>query len=476
MIPSLVLLPLHALAAPNAAAAPSTAAPSIAFEKYELNNGLDVILAPDPSTPIVHVNVWYHVGSRDEKAGLTGFAHLFEHLMFQGSASQPTDYFKALEQIGASNMNGTTSYDRTNYYETVPANALSTALFLESDRMGWLLDVLDQGKLDNQRDVVRNERRQRYENPPYGEASKTLFEALWPSDHPYHHTPIGSHEDLQNANLDAVKQFFRTWYGPQNASLVITGDFEPRTAKKQVEKYFGGIPGGAPPTRAAVTPATLAAPKEIRQYQRVPERKVWLAWISPAALAPGDAELDLLSGLLADGKDSRLYYTLVKDKRIAKDIEAYQMSLGLGSAYILEATASAGHTTDEVVGAIDAVLEQVMTSAPPTDAELDAARAQYEVGFYGSLASISAKADLLNNYNFRTGNPGFLAEDLARYTAATPATVAETARTVLRRPRVALHICPEADQPKEAAPVPEPAPPPPATPPAPKPTSKEKKR
>jgi zinc protease len=448
MTPSLALLAITAYAATPEPPPP----PQIPFEKYELANGLDVILAPDPSTPIVHVNVWYHVGSKDETQGLTGFAHLFEHLMFQGSASQPTDYFKALENIGASEMNGTTSFDRTNYYETVPAEALKVALFLESDRMGWLLDVLDQAKLDNQREVVRNERRQRYENPPYGEAFKTLFATLWPEGHPYNHMPIGSHEDLQAADLAAVKTFFTQWYAPNNASLVICGDFETREAKQLVEHYFGGIRSSSVPAKASAAPVELREPKVVRQYQKVPEQKVWLAWVSPGAFAEGDADLDLLSTVLTDGKDSRLYHRLVKDLRIAKDISASQMSLGLGSAYIIQATAAKGHTTDEVVSAIDAVLAEVTGEKPPTIQELESARAQYEVGFYQAISTIASKADLLNNYNFRTGNPGYLAADLARYGAATPETVFATAKKILGKPRVALHIVPESERPAEATP------------------------
>ena len=438
--------------------------PNIVFEKYELPNGLDVILAPDRSTPIVHVNVWYHVGSREEKPGLTGFAHLFEHLMFQGSPSNPGEYFAPLEERGGSGLNGTTSFDRTNYFETVPSDQLPVALFLESDRMGWLLDTLDQAKLDNQREVVRNERRQRYENPPYGFANRDLFEAVFPGDHPYHHMPIGSHEDLQAASLDVVKDFFRTWYAPDNASLTITGDFDPAVAKKLVSQYFGEIPRStAARERRAATPVVLDGTRVIRQFQKVPEQRVWLAWPSPALLQPGDAELDLLSSLLTDGDDARLYKALVKESGVARRVVAYQQSLALGSTFVIEATPSKGHTTDEVVKAIDAVLADTMGAKGPTIDELEAAKAGFQVGYFASLATIAGRANTLQSYNLATGDPGYITKDLARYAVATPADVARVAGETLQKSRIELHIWPEADKPPEpppppAAPAPEPVP------------------
>ncbi len=445
------------LLALGAVAAAPDAGLNIPFEKYELANGLDVILAPDRSTPIVHVNVWYHVGSKDETAGLTGFAHLFEHLMFQGSPSSPGEYFKVMEEIGA-DLNGTTSFDRTNYFETVPAQYLPVALFLESDRMGWLLQTLDQGKLDNQRDVVRNERRQRYENPPYGEANQTLYAATWADTHPYHHMPIGTHEDLQNAKLESVSNFFETWYSPDNASLVIAGDFDPAVAKRLVEQYFGPIAKGPARTRPPVAPVPLTKNVEIRQYDDVPEQKVWLAYQSPPAMKPGDAELDLLSYILSDGKDSRLYYRLVKEKGVAKDVIARQGSLMLGSTFVIQATAAKGHTTTEVVAAIDEVIAEILGAKPPTAEEIDAARAGFEVGYFAELQTIASKGDMLNRYNYMAGDPGFLAQDLQRYRDADPADVLAVAKDVLGKPRVALYISPTADQP---APAPEPAPAPP---------------
>jgi len=442
------MLGLSLTLALSAAATPAVE-PSLTYEKYELPNGLDVILAPDRSTPIVHVNVWYHVGSKDETPGRTGFAHLFEHLMFQGSLSQPGEYFDPLLAVGA-DLNGTTNTDRTNYFETVPSQYLPLALFLESDRMGWLLAVLDQAKLDNQRDVVRNERRQRYETPPYGEARSYLMAALWPEGHPYHHLTIGKHEDLQAANLEDVKTFFKTWYSPNNASLVVTGDFEPAVARKLIEEYFAGIPRGPEPVRAPIADPSLKQSQEIRRQEKVPHQKVWIAWQSPALYAPGDAELDLFSSGFASGPDSRLYKRLVTELRIASDVSAYQSSASLGSSYVINATASPGHTTDELVTAIDQVIDEMLgfrtspASQPLTSEELLVAKADYETSFYGRLATIAAKGDLLNGYNYAAGDPGYLKQDLQRYKDATAEGIFRYAHETFSKPRVVLHIQPEA--------------------------------
>ena len=423
-------------------------APSIPFEKYTLDNGLEVILSPDDSTPIVYVNIWYHVGSKNETEGLTGFAHLFEHLMFQGSLHSPGEYFEPLNRVGAS-INGTTNSERTNYFEGVPAEQLPLALFMESDRMGHLLPVLDQSKLDNQREVVRNERRQRYENRPYGEAYKDLMELTFPVGHPYHHSTIGSHEDLQNATLDDVKDFFKVWYGPQNASLVIAGDFDNDVAKELVETYFGPIPRGEEVPADPDGTAVIEESKEVRQYQDVPEQRVWISYMSPKFFADGDAELDILSSVLSSGKDSRLYKKLVMEDQIAKNISAGQSSRGLASTFIISGTAAKAHTTDEMVAAIDEVMAEVLGDKPPTDEEVMAAKASYEVGYYQRIRTISGKGDLLNNYNHHTGTPGYIGDDLARYTPLTSASVVEASKDVFDANRVVLHIWPESQRPEE---------------------------
>ena len=437
----IALLAALAFTSPAQAEEPPPADPQIPFEKYELDNGLDVILAQDTSTPIVYVSVWYHVGSKDEREGLTGFAHLFEHLMFQGSLSVEGEYFEPLQAVGAS-INGTTSFDRTNYFEGVPARHLPLALFMESDRMGSLLPALTQDKLDEQREVVKNERRQRYENPPYGEAWKDIFAALYPEGHPYHHMPIGSHEDLTAASLDDVKSFFKSWYAPNNASLVIAGDFDPQTAKVLVKENFGGIPKADIPERPEVPSVTLSETQVIRQQDDVPEPRVWMAWHSPSFYAPGDADLDILSSVLSDGKESRLYKRLVKDKQIARSVSASQGSGMYGSRYMIQATAAPGHTTDEVVAEINAVLEEVRGDKPPTQEEVDASVTSFERRFYGNLLTIQGKGETLQSYNMYQGDPGYMSKDLARYRAVTPETVTTWANETLAKPHVELHIVP----------------------------------
>jgi len=393
------------------------------------------------------VNTWYHVGSKDETEGLTGFAHLFEHLMFQGSASQPDDFFTPIDAIGGI-VNGSTSTDRTNYYQTVPARHLPLALFVESDRMGWLL--IDQEKLDGQRAVVRNERRQRVENRPYGRSWIDLYAALYPKGHPYHHPPIGSHEDLEAATLEDVTAFFDRWYVPNNASLVITGDLDIEPTKELVEAYFGDIPRGEPVTRTEPTPHALTNAITIRQRERVPEQRVWLAWHSPAYYADGDAELDLLASALTEGRSARLYQRLVQSG-IAKTVSAHQGSRKLSSAFIISATAAPGHTTDEIVAIVDEVLAEITTDAPPTEEELAGARAGIERSFYEQLRTVQSKADLLNSSLHQTGDPRSLAVYVDRYAELDAAGVAEVGRSVFDAHRVALHIHPEAEEPEPPA-------------------------
>ena len=415
---------------------------SIPNEMYELENGLTVILAEDHSIPIVEVNVWYHVGSGDEVEGRTGFAHLFEHLMFQGSVNNDQDFFEPLQRIGAS-ANGSTNTDRTNYHEGVPAQYMPLALWAEADRMGFLLPVLSEERLQNQKDVVRNERRQRYENPPYGTVWLTLLDNVFPEGHPYNHSTIGSHEDLEAATLDDVKAFFKKWYVPNNASLVVAGDFDPAQAKALIKTYFGDIPAGEDQPKAGLAPAQIAEPIEVRQSEvGAPHKKVWLAWPSPALYEPGDADLDVLSSILADGKDSRLFRHLVLDKELVTSVEAYQVSMGRSSMYIIEATAAADVDTDAVVAEIDAVLDTVRAEGV-TDEEVKVAITNYEAGFLRRLAAAKAKADRLNSYLFFKGTPDYLQDDLQRYLDVSPQSVAQFVTSVFDAPRLTLHIHPE---------------------------------
>ena len=413
---------------------------TIPYEMYELDNGLTVILAEDHDVPVVQVNVWYHVGSKDEVEGRTGFAHLFEHLMFQGSVNNDEDYFGRLQEVGA-RVNGSTNLDRTNYFEGVPAQYLPLALWSEADRMGWL--IVDQDRLANQQDVVRNERRQRYENRNYGTSWITLLENVFPDGHPYHHPTIGNHEDLEAASLDDVQAFFDTWYVPNNASLVICGDFEPGTAKELVETYFGEIPAGPEPTHAVAPDYSMDEEVVVRQVEDgVPHDKVWIAWPSPALYAPGDAELDLASSALSDGKEGRLTKALVMDEQIAKSVDAYQASLGLGSMYVIEATAAKGHTTDELVARIDELVAEFIEEGPSAE-DIAVGQTNYEVRFLNGLETVSAKANKLNSYYYFQGEPDWVQEDLQRYLDVTAEGVKAAAAETLGSPgRLVLHIGP----------------------------------
>jgi predicted Zn-dependent peptidase len=408
-----------------------TAKVSLPVEKTTLKNGLEVILHEDRRTPIVTVNVWYHVGSKDEPPGKNGFAHLFEHVMFQGSKHVPEDtYFRFLESAGASNINGTTSPDRTNYFETVPANRLELALWLESDRMGFLLDHVDQETFASQRDVVKNERRQNYENSPYGMVRQFIAAAMYPEDHPYHRLTIGTPQDLDAASLEDVKAFFRTWYVPNNATLVIAGDIDKAKALGLAEKYFGPIPSGPPPTRAPVPEVKLTGETHLDVASSVALGRVYVSWPSPAFFAAGDAELDLLAHVLASGRSSRLYKRLVDELRIAKDVRAQQESAQLGSMFQIVATAQRGHTADELQKAIDAELTKLQ-SGGITAAELAQAKASIVSGNLFRIERNAARADMLNTYNQYVGDPNYLERDLARYEGATPEAVLNAAKTWL---------------------------------------------
>jgi zinc protease len=426
----------------SAADAPDTRTLAIPYEEYDLDNGLHVILSEDHSVPFVQVNLWYRVGAKDEVEGRSGFAHLFEHLMFQGSEHMDGEYFGPLQRIGA-RINGTTNMDRTNYFEGVPSEQLPLALWLEADRMGFLLPALTQEKLDNQKLVVRNERRQSYENRPYGMTWWWLFENLYPEGHPYHIPTIGKHEDIDAANLEDVKDFFKQWYVPNNASLSIAGDFEPAEAKALVEKYFGDIPKGPQPEPIlSVEPVELAGEKVIRKTDDVPHNKVWLAWHSPALYQAGDAELDTLSSILTSGKDSRLYRALVEEQQIAQEVSAYQVSMLLGSFYVIEATAAEGEDPDALVSAIDEVVTSLKGEGV-TDEEVTLAKTNWEASFYRRMRTISSKANQLNQYHVQTGDTGYIGKDLARFMNVSTDGVS-TALKGLGAGRIVLHIGPEA--------------------------------
>jgi zinc protease len=387
----------------------------IPFRKHVLDNGLQVVIHEDHACPIAAVNVWYHVGSKNEVAGRTGFAHLFEHLMFEGSAHHDSGYFEPLQQAGGT-LNGSTNSDRTNYWEVVPANALELALWMESDRMGFLLPALTQEKFDNQRDVVLNERRQNYENRPYGMAGLAMLDALFPDGHPYHWSTIGSPDDLRAATADDVRAFFRRFYHPANASLAIAGDVDADGALELAAACFGEIPAGEP--SAAVPPAPARAVPSRRVIEdRVELPRLYLGWLSPAMYADGDAELDLLADVLAAGKASRLYRALVYERRIATDVSAYQGSRELGSSFQIVTTAVPGIGLGELEDAIHEEVARVRASEVSPD-ELARTLALTETAFVSRLQTVGGfggKSDQLNNYNVFLGDPGCFSRDMARY-------------------------------------------------------------
>jgi zinc protease len=445
-------IPILAPPPPTAPAAPAATAsdlPHIPFEKYLLPNGLEVILLEDHRMPEVVVDVWYKVGSRDEKPGKTGFAHLFEHVMFQGTKHIPEDkHFELLQKAGASNVNGSTSHDRTNYFEVVPSNQLELALWLESERMGFLLDrQAFKETLDNQRDVVKNERRQRTENRPAGLVSKVLLEALYPPSHPYYHEVIGSMADLSAASLDDVKGFFRTFYVPNNATLAIGGDFDRAKTKQLVEQYFGPIPAGGPVPRIASGPVRLAAPKRIAMEAKIQQPQLYVAYPSPANFAPGDRELDLAGSILGGGKSSRLYKRLVYELKIAQTVSASQQSQLLGSSFEIMVSPMPGHTLDEILTVIDQEIAGLQ--AKPVDAtELARAKNQIESETVRSLEGLLARVERLLHYNLFLGDPGFVTEDLRRYRAVDAAAIQASAQQYLRpEGRVVVTIEPNPEAP-----------------------------
>ncbi len=406
----------------------AAAVPKINFEKYTLPNGLQVILHIDKKLPVVHVNQWYHVGSKNEKIGRTGFAHLFEHIMFQGSKNATGEYFSFVEKLGANDANGTTNNDRTNYFATVPSGNLEYLLWVESDRLATLADALTKDKLDNQRDVVKNERRQGLENQPYGRAFKLLDENLFPAGHPYSWTVIGSHEDLTAASLDDVKEFFRTYYTPNNLSLVIAGDFDPAEAKRLVEKYFGGIPAGPALDRPKWWIPKLDGEKIVEAYDRVPQERVYVAWPSPPFFQAGDAELDLAASILTDGLSARLNKILVYDRQLCTDVSSFQLSREISGAFVVIATARPGVSLAQIEPVIAEEISRLAKTAPSVE-ELNRAKVKWEFQFVTGLERIGGfggKADRLNQYNTMWDNPGRFEEDLARYRNATAEGVRDT--------------------------------------------------
>jgi zinc protease len=421
----LVLLAL--LTVPLSAQSPAPL--QVPYRQFTLANGLNVILHRDTSIPVVAVNVWYYVGSANEKPGRTGFAHLFEHLMFEGSKHVPEGQFDILLEGSGGDNNGSTSNDRTNYIIDVPSNALELALFLESDRMGYLLDTMSPQRVDGQRDVVKNERRQSYENRPYGMASIELDKLLWPPNHPYSWPTIGNMEDLTAASYEDVVEFFKKYYAPNNASLVIAGDLDFDRTRALVEKWFGEIPRSSVVEPVAPPAAILTSVNKKRLTDKVALPRLYLAWLTPRFYAPGDSALDIASSVLTGGKNSRLYKRLVYDMQIAQDVSAFQQSGALGSQFQIVATARSGHTAAELQKVIDEELDRLRRDGPEPR-EVQRAINQMEASFYQRMERVGGfggKADQLNAYKFAGGGPDYFAEDLARYTSLSPADIQSAA-------------------------------------------------
>ena len=429
--------------APVAASLGAQVTPRIQFEKYALPNGLEVILHEDHSTPIVTVDTWYHVGSGDEQVGRTGFAHLFEHIMFMGSQNVPVGAFdQMLEAAGADN-NGSTTEDRTNYYENLPSNALALALWLDADRMGFLLPTMDLAKLNLQRDVVKNERRQRVDNQPYGRADETILAALYPKTHPYSWPVIGSMVDLSAASLDDVKNFFRTYYAPNNATVVIAGDFDPAAVKKLVAQYFGAIPRGPTVKRRTTVPAVvIPRDKFIVLEDKVQLPRLFYTWPTVKAFAPDDAALDILALVLANDKNSRLYKKLVYDLQIAQNARAFQESGKLDGKFQVDIIPMPGQKVADIDQVVRTEIANIIQKGVSTR-ELQRAQNSYKASFLNRLASVLGKADQLNFYNYFVGTPDYVQQDAARYERVTAADVQRVAQKYLGKPKIVLTVVPE---------------------------------
>ena len=443
--PLIVLLGLSlAVAGPLAQAqkpAQQSTAINIPFEQYTLPNGLRVILSQDRTTPTLAVNMWYHVGSKNEEKGRTGFAHLFEHVMFTGSGHIPYGlHDKYTSGIGGDN-NGTTDNDRTLYYETVPANYLEAALWLESDRMGFLLDALDIAKLNAQRDIVKNERRQRIDNQPYGRVGEILSAAMYPASHPYSWSVIGSMEDLSAASEEDVKNFFRLYYAPNNAILSIVGDFEPAQAKAWVSKYFAAIPQGKPITRPKIAPVTMTAEKRLVFEDKVPVPRLYILWPSVGEKHEDQYALSVLGPVLAGARTARLTKALVYDKPAAASISAFQSTSEDVGEFGITVTPRPGSTLTALEAEIDAIVERLKKEGP-TAQEVQGAIAPQELQFVSGLQSNLGKSMRLADGAGYHGDPGYFRTEYEKRRAVTPEDVKRVANTYLTAGRLILSVVP----------------------------------
>ena len=427
---------------------------SIPFETFQLDNGLKVIFHEDKRHPFVAVSVWYHVGAYHESPGKTGFAHLFEHLMFQGTPHVGDDnHIAYLEQAGASvrdgMVNGTTNQDRTNYFEVVPRHELELALWLESDRMGFLMDGMTQEKLDEQRSVVQNERFQGIENAPYGLAEEKLWKTIFPATHPYYGMVIGSIDDLNGATMTDVEHFFSTYYAPSNATLTIAGDFSPSQAKEWVEKYFGTLPSAQKPAQQLIAPPTLDKEVRIEFDETLGNLPfVQIKYFTPPLFTQEDAVFDILSSILAGGKSARLRKELVEEKQIAQSVQVYQESMSNVSVFSIDVMLREKESPEAVISIIDKELERLAGGSPKAE-ELDRARNVLETRrLYGlqKIGGFSGKAEQLQTYNHHTGDPNYLSKDLARYAKVDAVSISNAIRThLLPKKRGVLIALPNKD-------------------------------
>jgi predicted Zn-dependent peptidase len=434
-------------------AASLAGAQQLKVEQYRLGNGMNVILHEDHSLPMATVNIWYRVGSKDEPDHRSGFAHLFEHLMFMGTKRVPTGHFdQIMERVGGNN-NASTTEDRTNFYSVGPSNILPMLLWLDAERLESLAASMTKAKLDLQRDVVRNERRENTENTPYGKAYEAINSLVFPKDHPYSWSVIGSHEDLQRATVQNVKDFFNTFYVPNNASLVVAGDFRPAEVKPLIAKWFGTLPRRAEAPRRVSPPLNLNKVKRVTMKDQVQFPKTIMAWHSPRAYTSGDIAMQFASNVLSNGLDSRLYDRLVVRDKLASEVSTFQEPRKLGSLFYVDATASQGVSLDKLEAAIDDEMAKFRAEGPKPE-ELDRVKAQIEFGYLNGLQSLQDKADKLNEYYFYFGNANSFKKVLDMYRAVTPAQVKATSADVLDpNKRLILRVIPEQGRPMRMASV-----------------------
>ncbi len=440
-----VCLTLALLMTPFKVATAEEADPTLPFEKYQLDNGLEVILHQDDRMPLVAVNLWYHVGAGDEIPGKSGYAHLFEHMLFQGSQHVGEDkHFDILKNIGATGVNGTTNFDRTNYFETVPSHQLETALWLESDRMGYLLPLVTRKSLDNQIEVVRNERRQRTDNVPYGKSRMQLFELLYPEGHPYRGVVIGEHKDLAAATEQDIIGFFKTWYVPANATLGLAGDFDRDEAKRLIQKWFGSFPKQPLPEHKIVHAPKIKHQRKTLVDNFAKLRQVTYAWHTPARYEDGDADFEVVSSILAS-EAGRLTKLLVHEKQWAQDVNAYQWGNQMSGAFFVSVDLKPDAPLDGVEKILDEQIGELQKNLV-TKEELARAVTGIKSSFIWHLESLNARLDALQEYNHYLGSPDYIAKDLARFRKVTPESIRAHVQKFLNRDhRVEVVTMPKPD-------------------------------